>query len=70
LPWLDLDGAVFIASTTDHGTDQWLALDYRINPIDPRVVGNAWSERGCEWREVAPTLQDFAAALELPTQID
>lgn len=67
LPWLDIEQAVFIAVNRMAGDDVALALDYRTNPSDPRVVGSDfWTNpRQCEWRLVAPTFSAFADALGL-----
>lgn len=67
LPWLDVEKAFLIAVCRHPGDDVALALDYRTDPADPRVVGtDFWTDpRGCEWRVVAPTFSEFAAALGL-----
>jgi hypothetical protein len=64
LPWLDLDYAVFLGV----GDEEFLALDYRTDVRDPRVVATDWSVRkseGAHWREVAPTFTQFVKALGL-----
>ncbi|MGW1640511.1 hypothetical protein [Streptomyces lavendulae] len=67
LPWLDVEQAVLIAVNRHAGDDVALALDYRSNPSDPRVVGSDfWTNpRQCEWRLVTPTFSAFAQALGL-----
>ncbi|MEV7682786.1 hypothetical protein AB0O64_30180 [Streptomyces sp. NPDC088341] len=40
LPWLDADQAVLIAITRNPGDDGALALDYRTDPSNPRIVGS------------------------------
>ncbi|MER7760183.1 hypothetical protein [Streptomyces sp. NPDC097619] len=67
LPWLDADLAVLIAVTRNPGDDGALALDYRSDPSDPRVVGSDhWSDPNtCRRRIVAPTFTAFAATLGL-----
>lgn len=40
LPWLDVEQAVLIAVNRIPGDDVALALDYRTDPSDPRVVGS------------------------------
>lgn len=49
------------------GDDVALALDYRTDPSDPRVVGSDFrtNPRQCEWRLVTPTFSAFAHALGL-----
>ncbi|GHI83399.1 hypothetical protein [Streptomyces xanthophaeus] len=67
LPWLDIDQAVLIAVNRVPGDDVALALDYRTDPLDPRVVGSDfWTDpRRCAWRPLAPTFTAFAEALGL-----
>ncbi|MFJ2172588.1 hypothetical protein ACIOHE_06675 [Streptomyces sp. NPDC087851] len=67
LPWLDVEQAVLIAITRNPGDDGALALDYRTDPSDPRVVGtDYWSNPLlCEWRVVAPTFSGFVTRLRL-----
>jgi hypothetical protein len=69
LPWLDVEWAFFIAVNRMPGDDVAVALDYRGDPADPRVVGSDfWSDpRQCAWRVVAPTFSSFASALGLMT---
>jgi hypothetical protein len=67
LPWLDADQAVLIAVNRIPGDDTFLALDYRENMVDPRVVAaDIWSTPNqYHWRIVAPTLGSFAGRLGL-----
>ncbi|MFJ6686863.1 hypothetical protein [Streptomyces werraensis] len=67
LPWLDVDRAVLIATTRNPGDDGALALDYRTDPSDPRIVGSDfWTDPLlCEWRVVAPTFSGFVSSLNL-----
>ncbi|OPC78905.1 hypothetical protein B4N89_32820 [Embleya scabrispora] len=67
LPWLDVEQAVLIAVNRNPGDDIALALDYRTDPTDPRVVGSDfWTNPCmCEWRVAAPTFSAFAARLGL-----
>ncbi|MFJ1706044.1 hypothetical protein [Kitasatospora sp. NPDC088346] len=67
LPWLDVEQAVLIAVCRFAGDDVALALDYRTDAVDPRVVGtDIWTDPQLyEWRTVAPTFSAFAAALNL-----
>ncbi|MER5431186.1 hypothetical protein [Streptomyces sp. NPDC002588] len=67
LPWLDVEKAFFIAVNRIVGDDVALALDYRTNPVDPRVVGSdVWTAPvSYKWRIVAPTFSAFVAALGL-----
>jgi hypothetical protein len=69
LPWLDVDKAFLIAVNERAGDDVAVALDYRTDPADPRVVASDfWTEPGsCSWREVAPTFSDLVVALDLWT---
>jgi hypothetical protein len=67
LPWLDVERAFFIAVNRMPGDDVALALDYRSDPEQPRVVASdVWSDpRLYGWRVVAPTFSSFAAAVGL-----
>jgi hypothetical protein len=72
LPWLDVEQAFNIAVSRRPGDDVAIALDYRTDPSDPRVVGSdAWTrqpETGriqYAWRQVAPSFSAFAEALGL-----
>lgn len=67
LPWLDADQAVLIAITRHPGDDGALALDYRTDPADPRVVGSDFwtNSHVCEWRVVAPAFSSFVISLGL-----
>jgi hypothetical protein len=49
------------------GDDVAVALDYRTDPADPRVVASDfWTEHGpCSWRQVTLTFSAFVAALDL-----
>jgi hypothetical protein len=65
LPWLDVERAFLIAVNRIPGDDVAVALDYRGDVVDPRVVASDfWSDpRQCAWRVVAPTFSSFACAL-------
>jgi hypothetical protein len=66
LPWRDVDRSVLIAVNRIAGEDIAIALDYRTNMEDPRVIATDWTQRGgCFWREVAPTFTRFATLLGL-----
>ena len=66
LPWLDADRSVFIAVNRWPGDDVGIALDYRTDAGDPRVVASDWgSGQGCIWREVVPTFSSFVRLLGL-----
>lgn len=67
LPWLDAERAVLIAVARTAGDDTALALDYRTDPADPRVVGSdIWTNpREYTWRVAAPTFTAFATTLGL-----
>jgi hypothetical protein len=74
LPWLDIEQAFNIAINRRPGDDVDIALDYRTDPSDPRVVGsNVWTashQTGriqCVWRQVAPAFGTFAKAMGLLT---
>ena len=66
LPWLDAEKAVFIAVNQIPDDDIAIALDYRTDRSDPRVVASEWVENpcGCIWREVAGSFSEFMQQLE------
>jgi hypothetical protein len=68
LPWLDVERAFLIAVNRMPGDDAAVALDYRSDPSDPRVVASDfWTDpHQCAWRMVTPTFSAFADALALP----
>jgi hypothetical protein len=67
LPWLDVEQAVLVAVNRNAGDDVALALDYRTDSSDPRVVGSDfWTDPSqCSWRIVTPTLSEFVTSLSL-----
>jgi hypothetical protein len=72
LPWLDVEQAFNIAVNSRLGDDVAIALDYRTDPSDPRVVGSdVWTGQHQTgrvqyvWRQVAPAFSAFAEALGL-----
>lgn len=67
LPWLDVEKAVFIAVNRFPGDDIGVALDYRTDIIDPRVVASDWhsSPDGCIWQEITPTFSEFIKQINL-----
>ncbi|MER5606446.1 hypothetical protein AB0F93_09940 [Micromonospora tulbaghiae] len=72
LPWLDVDRAFFIATAQYAGDDTAIALDYRTNSADPRVVASdVWtSSAPYTWRTVAETFSEFVAELRLDRSDD
>jgi hypothetical protein len=66
LPWLDVECAVFIAVNRFPGDDIAIALDYRTDPRDPRVVASDWHSlsSGCIWQEVAESFSQFVQLLK------
>jgi hypothetical protein len=67
LPWLDVDKALFIAVNRIAGADLGIALDYRTDLEDPRVVASDWQSGGNthHWREVEGKFSDFVRKLGL-----
>ncbi|BCJ39535.1 hypothetical protein GCM10010168_62170 [Actinoplanes ianthinogenes] len=67
LPWLDVDKAFFIAVAKYAGDDTAVALDYRTNASDPRVVASdIWTEPSrMSWRVVAPAFSSLIDELGL-----
>jgi hypothetical protein len=64
LPWLDVEASHLIAINKNIGDDVAIALDYRSNPDDPRVLASDWhSGPGCFWREVSPSFTEFVKLL-------
>jgi hypothetical protein len=74
LPWLDIEQAFNIAVNRRPGDDVTIALDYRTDPSDPRVVGSdVWTASHQTgrvqyvWRQAAPAFGAFAEAMGLLT---
>src|SRR5262249_30734430 len=68
LPWLDVEKAVVIAVNRVYGDDIVIALDYRTDCEDPRVVASRWLpavRTGCIWCAVAGRFTEFARSLGL-----
>ncbi|MBL8080677.1 MAG: hypothetical protein JNM55_22085 [Anaerolineales bacterium] len=67
LPWLDVDKALFIAVNRVAGADIGIALDYRTNTIDPRVVASDWwsGDTIHYWREVENNFSVFVKKIGL-----
>jgi hypothetical protein len=66
LPWLDVDRSFFVAVNRWPGDDVGIALDYRTDELDPRVVASDWgSGQTCVWHEVASTFSGFVRLLGL-----
>ncbi|ATO15550.1 hypothetical protein O7600_20055 [Micromonospora sp. WMMA1998] len=67
LPWLDAEQAVLIAVNRIPGDDVAMALDYRTDPADPRVVASDfWTDpKQCSWRTVTPTFSQLVEILRL-----
>jgi len=67
LPWLDVEHAILIAVSHYAGDDTAIALDYRVDLANPRVVGSdIWAiPNQYQWRTITPTFAAFANALGL-----
>jgi len=64
LPWRDVELSFFIAVNRVPGDDTGIALDYRTDRSDPRVIAGDWSsDAGCYWREVSRSFSEFAQLL-------
>jgi hypothetical protein len=65
LPWLDVDRALFIAVNRVAGADIAIALDYRTDVNDPRVVASDWwsVDKTHFWREAESRFSDFVKRL-------
>ncbi len=61
LPWLDVEKTLFIAVNRNLGDDIAIALDFRTDLDDPRVVASDWWSRDSthHWREVESRFSDF-----------
>lgn len=56
-----------IAMNREHGADLGIALDYRTDFNDPRVVASDWwtEEHQCNWRLVEERFSIFVEKLQL-----
>jgi hypothetical protein len=78
LPWLDVKSSLVIGGGADYGDDTFIALDYRLNPRDPRVVISQYNHYASEgartapshisWLAIATNIQGFIALLT-PTTV-
>jgi hypothetical protein len=61
LPWRDVELSVLIAVCRYAGDDSAIALDYRSDPLDPRVIASDWSDgdSGHLWRLARPRFSKF-----------
>jgi hypothetical protein len=65
LPWLDIERAFVVAFNQIPGDDVAVALDYRADPISPRVVASEWTNDRCSWRLVTADLDEFVRELAM-----
>jgi hypothetical protein len=73
LPWLDVEKALVVGGGADYGDDTFIALDYRLDRSDPRVVISQYNHYGPEgartapshvtWLEIAGTIRGLLALL-------
>jgi hypothetical protein len=75
LPWRDLDRSILVAVNRSIGADVAIALDFRTNAEDPRVIGTYWSDVGWRsgwieesgWMEITPTFSQFLGEIGIST---
>ena len=66
LPWLNMRRAFFIAINRNIGDDVAIALDYRTNSLEPRVVASEYTDaNGYRWCAVADTFSAFVESLAI-----
>ena len=65
LPRLDVEKCLVFGGGADIGDDFWLTLDLRTDMNDPRVVGNHYHRKSCEWFEVTETFTRFCEILDI-----
>lgn len=72
LPWIDVERTIFIMCNERIGDDCGIALDYRLDVNQPRVIGSDWHSgmNGVQYRQIADSFSDFASAIGLPTVLD
>lgn len=65
LPWLDVEKTLLIAINRISGDDIAIALDFRTDLDDPRVVASDWwsGDSTHYWREVESRFSDFVKNL-------
>ena len=63
LPILDVEKALVFGGGAGYGDDFWLVIDLRSRAEDPRVVGNQFSVKGCDWVQISPSFTDFCVEL-------
>jgi len=69
LPWRDVDLSFFVAVNRIPGDDIGIALDYRTDWSNPRVIASNWKDNSTgsfiEWEKVAPTFSQFVELVGL-----
>ena len=66
LPWIDIEKTIFIIINKIPGDDLGIALDYRLDVNNPRVVASDWqSGEGVKYIEICPSFESFVTLLEL-----
>ena len=67
LPWRDVDNSLLVACNRIPGADLGIALDFRPDRRDPRVLASDWwtEPQHHLWREASPKFSQFVDALRL-----
>jgi len=66
LPWRDVEQSVLICVCRFAGADTAIALDYRDNKSDPRVIASSYNDSTNSfngWQEVRKSFSEFQDAL-------
>lgn len=68
--WLDAERAILIAVNREYGSDVAVALDFRTDSVDPRVLGSEWADCNDDthihrWRLAADRFSQFVVQLRL-----
>jgi hypothetical protein len=65
LPWRDVEQSLLVIVAEMAGADVAVALDFRPNTTDPRVIATAWRGKpeAIDWFEVAPSFSSFLRAV-------
>ncbi len=70
LPWLDTSKMLVLAESHSSEPHAVIALDYRMDTENPRVVASEESHnKQAFWEEIAPTFEAFVQKIEIDVRI-
>ena len=72
LPWIDVEKTLFIMCNEIAGDDVGIALDYREDLVEPRVIGGDWHSQPGKlvYHTVATSFAEFAMMIGLHNPLE